>query len=82
LIAHLGGSQAHELSSLADPLAWALTVLGFPPGSERPTSKEITRSYRARMRALHPDHGGDRATASKEILDLNAARRILSRKEP
>jgi hypothetical protein len=33
------------------------------------------------MRAVHPDHGGDRTTASKEILDLNAARRILSRKE-
>ena len=81
LIAYLGGSQAHELASLADPLAWALTVLGFPPGSERPTNKEITRSYRARMRAVHPDHGGDRATASKEILDLNAARRILSQKE-
>ena len=82
LIAYLGGSQAHELASLADPLAWALTVLGFPPGSERPTNKEITRSYRTRMRAVHPDHGGDRTTASKEILDLNAARRILSRKEP
>ena len=81
LIAYLGGSQAHELASLADPLSWALTVLGFPPGSERPTNKEITRRYRVRMRTVHPDHGGDRATASKEILDLNAARRILSRKE-
>ena len=60
LIAYLGGSQAHELASLADPLAWALTVLGFPPGSERPSNKEITKSYRARMRAVHPDHGGDR----------------------
>jgi hypothetical protein len=81
LIAYLGGSQAHELASLADPLAWALTVLGFPPGSDRPTNKEITKSYRTRMRAVHPDHGGDRATASKEILDLNAARRILSHRD-
>jgi hypothetical protein len=81
LIAYLGGSQAHELASLADPSAWALAVLGFPPGGARPTNKEITSSYRNRMRAVHPDHGGDRATASKEILDLNAARRILSRKE-
>ena len=78
LIAYLGGSQAHELSSLADPLAWALAVLGFPPGGDRPTNKEVTKSYRIRMRAVHPDHGGDRTTASKEILDLNAARRILS----
>ena len=82
LIAYLGGSQAHELASLADPMAWALAVLGFPPGSEWPSNKEITKSYRVRMRAVHPDHGGDRTTASKEILDLNAARRILSRKEP
>jgi hypothetical protein len=82
LIAYLAGSQAHELSTLADPTAWALTVLGFAAGSERPTTKEITKRYRARMRAVHPDHGGDRATASKEILDLNAARRILSRTEP
>ena len=29
------------------------------------------------MRAVHPDHGGDRADASKAILDLNEARRIL-----
>jgi hypothetical protein len=78
LIAHLAGSQAQELSSLADPLAWALAVLGFPPDSERPSSREVTKSYRTRMRAVHPDHGGDRATASKEILDLNAARRILT----
>jgi hypothetical protein len=80
LIAHLAGSQAHELSSLADPLAWALAVLGFPPNGERPSPREVTKSYRTRMRAVHPDHGGDRATASKEILDLNAARRILTDK--
>ena len=78
LIAYLGGSQAHELASLADPLAWALTVLGFPPGSERPTNKEITRSYRIRMRAVHPDHGGDGLAASTAIRELNEARRILS----
>lgn len=80
LIAHLAGSQAFELSSFADPTAWALDVLGFPAGSDRPSSREVTKSYRARMRAVHPDHGGDRTTASKEILDLTAARRILSSK--
>jgi hypothetical protein len=32
------------------------------------------------MRAVHPDHGGDRTTASKAILNLNEARRILSGK--
>jgi hypothetical protein len=81
LIAHLAGSQAQELSALADPMAWALDVLGFPAGSDRPSSREITKSYRTRMRAVHPDHGGDRANASKAILNLNEARRILSGKQ-
>src|SRR5262245_34214092 len=80
LIANLAGSQAHELSSLADPLAWALTVLGFEADGERPSPREVAKSYRARMRAVHPDHGGDHTTASKQILDLNAARRILTSK--
>jgi hypothetical protein len=82
LVAYLAGSQAHELSSLADPLAWALTVLGFAVDSERPSSREITKRYRARMRDVHPDHGGDHTTASKQILDLNAARKILSGSKP
>jgi hypothetical protein len=79
LIAHLAGSTATELSALADPKAWALEVLGFALGSE-PSSREVTKHYRARMRAVHPDHGGEAANASKAILDLNEARRILSGK--
>jgi hypothetical protein len=79
LVAHLAGSQATELAALADPLAWALDLLGFDPGSE-PSSRDVTKRYRSRMRDVHPDHGGDRATASKSILDLNEARRILAGK--
>jgi hypothetical protein len=78
LLAHLAGSQALELSALADPMAWALGVLGFPAGSERPSKREITKQYRQRMRDVHPDHGGEATDASKAILDLNEARRILS----
>ncbi len=78
LVAHLAGSQATELSALADPKAWALEVLGFAIGADQPSAREVTRQYRARMRDVHPDHGGDRTTASKAILDLNEARRILS----
>lgn len=78
LIAYLAGSRATELALLADPVAWALDVLGFPTGSDRPSSREITKRYRNRMRDVHPDHGGDRTTASKAILDLNEARRILA----
>ncbi len=78
LIAHLAGSQSAALSALADPLAWALETLGFPIGTSQPPKKEVVRRYRDRMRHVHPDHGGDSADASKAILELNEARRILS----
>ncbi len=80
LIAHLAGSQSAALSAMADPLAWALETLGFPLGSGQPPKKEVTRRYRERMRDVHPDHGGASADASKAILELNEARRILSAK--
>lgn len=76
LIAHLAGSHSAELSVLADPRAWALQVLGFAPGT-KPAKRDVTRSYRNRMRAVHPDHGGAPADASKAIRELNEARRIL-----
>jgi hypothetical protein len=79
LIAHLAGSRSTELAALADPLGWALALLGFEPGSQ-PSAREVTKRYRTRMRDVHPDHGGDRSTASKAILDLNEARRLLSGK--
>lgn len=80
LIAHLAGSQASGLSALADPRAWALDVLGFPAGTAQPSKREVTFRYRDRMRAIHPDHGGDRVLASAAIVDLNEARRILTTK--
>lgn len=80
LIAHLAGAQSTALSALADPRAWALDVLGFPAGVDRPSSRDVTRQYRLRMRDVHPDHGGAALDASKAILELNEARRILSGK--
>lgn len=78
LIAHLAGAQSASLSALADPRSWALEILGFPAGTEGPTKREVTKQYRVRMRDVHPDHGGAAIDASKAILDLNEARRILS----
>ncbi|NNE12512.1 MAG: J domain-containing protein [Ilumatobacter sp.] len=78
LIAHLAGSQSTTLSALADPRSWALEMLGFPADAERLTKREIAKQYRVRMRAVHPDHGGAAVDASKAILELNEARRILS----
>lgn len=78
LVAHLAGAQSATLASLADPTAWALGILGFPPGADRPSKREVTKRYRSRMRDVHPDHGGVAGDASKAILDLNEARRILT----
>lgn len=78
LIAHLAGTNATSLSSLADPRAWALDVLGFPVGATTPSKKELTAQFRLRMRLVHPDHGGDIGEASQAVHDLSAARRILS----
>ena len=78
LVAHLAGSGAASLSSLADPRAWALDVLGFPVGSPAPTRKEVTAQFRTKMRVVHPDHGGDTAAASRAVHELAVARRILT----
>jgi hypothetical protein len=80
LIAHLAGARTATLAALADPVAWALDVLGFPPGTRRPSTRDVTTHYRIRMRDVHPDHGGDEASAGRAILDLNEARRILTAK--
>lgn len=76
LVAHLAGSQSSDLTALADPKAWALDLLGFELGT-KPSKREVTKAYRVRMRAAHPDHGGAAGDASKAILDLNHARTIL-----
>lgn len=78
LIAHLAGSASAALSTLADPRAWALEVLGFPLGSATPTKREVTAQFRNRMRTVHPDHGGDQGTASTAVFELAEARKILT----
>jgi hypothetical protein len=82
LIAHLAGGaggQGGSLASLVDPIAWALDALGFPPGTVEPGKREVVSRYRARLMEIHPDHGGDEVVASKAIVDLGEARRILLR---
>jgi hypothetical protein len=70
LIAHLAGTTATTLTSLADPRAWALDIL------------EVTAQFRIRMRSVHPDHGGDITDASQAVHDLAEARRILTASQP
>ncbi len=76
-VAHLVGSKSTSLRSIGDPRAWALELLGFPPGTTKPSSGDIKRRYRAMIRQVHPDYGGDDVQARTTIGDLGEARRIL-----
>jgi hypothetical protein len=77
LVAHLVGAGAATFAALADPRAWALDRLGFPPGTVKPAKKDVMARFRDRLRDVHPDHGGDQAEASRLIGELADARRIL-----
>jgi hypothetical protein len=78
LVAYLAGSTSTALSALADPRRWAMELLGFGLDGPTPSKREVSRQYRLRMRDVHPDHGGAAPDASKAILELNEARRILT----
>lgn len=77
LIAYLLGNQTGSIASIVDPRAWALEILGFPVGTGMPTKKEVMARFRTRLREVHPDVGGEHTGASKAIIDLGEARRIL-----
>ncbi len=71
------GARATSYTAFANPVAWALDVLGFEPGTVNPARKDVVARFRLRLREVHPDMGGDEATASKVINDLGEERRIL-----
>jgi hypothetical protein len=77
-LAGVSGSQASQFAAFADPIAWALDILGFAPGTVKPSKKDVTAHYRNRLIEVHPDHGGQAADASKLIAELGEARRILT----
>ncbi|MEM9042212.1 MAG: J domain-containing protein [Actinomycetota bacterium] len=79
LIAYLAGSQSTALEALADPEGWAMQILGFELGGDRPSKRSVTKAFRSKMREVHPDHGGSGSDAAKAMNDLAEARRILSR---
>lgn len=78
MIAYLAGSQTTTLEALADPSGWAMQLLGFEIGGDRPSKRQVTKAFRSRMRDVHPDHGGEEVDAAKAMSDLAEARRILS----
>jgi hypothetical protein len=72
--------RAERFHAMADPVAWALGILGLPAQEVQPDKREVMTAFRTRLRAVHPDHGGDEVVASREIGDLAEARRILLEK--
>ena len=77
MIAHFAGSQSTTLEALADPRGWAMQIMGFEVTGKKPSKREVTKAFRERMRAVHPDHGGAEIDAAKAMSDLSEARRIL-----
>ena len=63
----------------ADPIVWALEVLGLTGASANgvPEPRQIRRTFRRLLRTAHPDHGGVAEDAGQRIEMLTAARNIL-----
>ena len=76
-ITYLAARSVTSVLDLADPRAWALETLGFPAGTVKPSKRQVQERYRAALRSVHPDHGGEIKTASRAIEDLAEARRLL-----
>ncbi len=81
LISHLSntGSTAGALpaAALADPVQWAMTVLGLDGAGPTPERSAVQRQFRQMLRDAHPDHGAEEVDAARRIADLSEARRIL-----
>lgn len=80
LIAHLVGASGPSVwtpAAFADPVRWALDVLGFVEGGGAVDRRHIQRRFREQARSVHPDHGGAADGAAERLSDLAEARRIL-----
>jgi curved DNA-binding protein CbpA len=62
---------------VADPVGWALEVLGFEREVEPPQQAAVRRGFREALRAAHPDLGAAETEAADRIAELSEARRIL-----
>ncbi len=76
-VTFLAAKSTMSFSALTDPRAWALELLGFPVGTLKPSKRQVQERYRAALRNVHPDHGGDVVTAGKSIEEIGEARRVL-----
>ncbi len=72
-----GRPSSRPARAVADPVGWALDVLGFDREVELPAQAAIRRGFREALRAAHPDLGAAEAEAADRIAQLSEARRIL-----
>ena len=74
------GAPARRLgpaAGAADPVGWAVGVLGLSPVDGRPSRDAVRRAFRDGLRSVHPDHGAAVDGAAERIAELDSARRIL-----
>ena len=72
-----GQSSSRPARAVADPVGWALEVLGFDREVEMPAQSAVRRGFREALRTAHPDLGAAGADAANRIAELSEARRIL-----
>ena len=72
-----GRSSSRPVQAVADPVGWALEVLGFDREVDMPAQAAVRRGFRDALRAAHPDLGAAEAEAANRIAELSEARRIL-----
>jgi hypothetical protein len=80
LLTHLSSAYSRfalSSSSQADPVAWALEVLGLDPEGDVPESTDLRKRFRSELRNAHPDVSGEAHDAADRIAELTEARRIL-----
>jgi len=80
LLGHLSSTYSRyalSSSSQADPVAWALEVLGLDPNEDVPEQDDLRKTFRRQLRMAHPDIGGEADDAADRIAELTEARRIL-----
>lgn len=80
LLGHLSSSYSRyalSSSSQADPVAWALEILGLDPDGDVPGEDVLRKRFRSELRDAHPDVSGNAEEAADRIAELTEARRIL-----
>jgi len=80
LLGHLSSTYdryALSSSSQANPISWALEVLGLDPAGDVPENDDLRRRFRSELRQAHPDVSDTEHDAAGRIAELTEARRIL-----